>query len=241
MDRIALLEKHGGKIIEAYDEEKEFYVIDDAVCVMYRTDKWAELQDFTNLSYKAREEVKIQYHVILIAQPTHTLNDIEKTIRSIVNQTLLPKQITVLRHWNTPIPPQDIIRILNTLIDEKKNRGGNISENIRWRVSNITDGDCGDPVDLAIYSGKGQYYGVFQPGFELPPTLFSDLDNKINDEIFKFAALTPNKDGNGLIIPVAIHKLYSGNIGSSLLDKIKEDKWETMIHPISSIFPYFPE
>lgn len=202
---------------------------------MYRTRHWADLQEYkaAPLECIAREEIQIQYHIILVANPEHTLIDIEKTLKSVVNQTLQTKQITVLRHWNTPIAPQDIISILNKTVGEKKN--------IRWRVSNITDGDCGNPVDIALYSGRGQYYAVFQPGFEIPPTLFSDLDNKINDEIFQFAAITPNKDGNGLIVPVAIHKLYSGNIETPLLDKIKEDKWESMIHPINSIFPYFPE
>lgn len=229
VDQIDRLVDAGGELLEAYDEKgNEFYIIDGQFCVWKRGEKWAAKNEGKDQIQLVREEMRLQYQLIIVAN--NSLEDLEKTINSAVGQKVKPKHITVIRELELDIEPKDIIRLL-----QKKCT-------VPWNNKCIIGGGgIESAVDDIISSKPFAYYGIFNAGCEIPHTLFSDLDEKVMGEGFKFALITPNSNGDGYIVPTSIHIHYMGNVGVSLETKIRDNPCQTMIYPINSLFDYFPK
>lgn len=230
---IGMLDKHtlaGVDIIEAYDEEKEFYVIDN-FCNRYRSQKWLEKhKDKTpkELSVITRNEIKIPYQVIVVGAMDKT--KVSKTLDSLSNQNIKPKHITVMRQNVRSVPETELIEMLQKL-------------HIKWRLqtNKLKELELGNYIDMVIDVTPKTclYYLVVFEGTVLPPTVSTELDEAINDKLVNFAAILPNVSGEGLIIPRSIHKILSGNAGKPLLQKIRDNNGAMM--KIEEICPSFPK
>lgn len=217
----------GGTLLEAYDErDNEFYIIDGQFCTWKRGEKWADKNSGENLMELVRQEMRLPYQLIVVAN--NSLEDLEKTINSAVGQKLKPKHITVIRELELDVEPKDIIRLL-----QKKCT-------VPWNNKCIIGGGgIEGAVDDIISNKPFAYYGIFNAGCDMPHNLFSDLDEKVMGDGFRFALITPNSNGDGYIVPTSIHLHYMGNVGVSLETKIRDNPCQTMIYPISSLFDYF--
>ncbi len=220
LDKLESLKKHSAEIIEAYDNDKEFYVVEGLFCMWCRTEGWAELHKREDLVAVARKEMTIQYHAIVWANDS--LDDLEKTIKSLYDSTIRPGKITVIRTMDNQHLPNHMIKILNKYWC------------CRWKLDDMVPGEDDSALDHAIKSCSLPYYAVFRAGFEVPSILFEDLNNKIVNDYLKFTVILPNKDGNGLIGSAPIYMHVRQNT-------IEESEWLRMSHQINKLFQYFPE
>lgn len=229
VNQIEKLVAAGGKLLDAYDErDNEFYIIDGQFCVWKRPQKWGENNQGKDFVELVRQEMRLQYQLIIIAN--NSLEDLKKTIVSAVSQKIKPGHITVIRELELDLDPKDIIRLLQKECT------------VPWNNKCIIgEGGIESAVDDIIGNKPRPYYGIFRAGCEIPYNLFSDLDEKVMGEGFKFALITPNSNGDGYIVPTSIHIHYMGNVGVSLETKIRDNPCQTMIYPISSLFDYFPK
>ena len=62
-DRLSILEKEGVKIIPAYDDTKEFYVI-DGTCYYYRNYEWSKKQSVNEHQELIEKENTLDYHAM---------------------------------------------------------------------------------------------------------------------------------------------------------------------------------
>ena len=69
----------GAKIIECYNDNKEFYIINGRKCGYYRSQKWKEEQSQKDLYAAARLEILPKYHLIIFAHKNivHHINKIK--------------------------------------------------------------------------------------------------------------------------------------------------------------------
>jgi len=230
LNKLEQLASVGANILEVIDEtEKEFYVIDGIFCMWCRNPEWAKSHKTSEWLSDIEKEMRILYQVIIWANDN--IDDLRKTVESAVNQTVPPKHITVIRPPRCKLQPPNIISVLNEVCVLEDGTP------IQWRNQNCIDNieDTSLTVDDLLEFVGLPYYGIFNAGYEIHPRLFEVLGNKINNEMFKFAVIEPDKDGNGYIASTSIHKFYVGNVEKPLLEKIRDDECYQMIYPIEKL------
>lgn len=225
MGRLDAYKKVDVEIIEAYDEDKEFYVINNRLCNYCRNSEWGSKVDKHLWTTIVKLQAKLTYFTIIFANDS--LYDIENTINSLIKQDIAPKAIAVIKYPSS-IKASKITSLLN-------------KTGIKWRLENIVDNELtkNKAVDIAVNNFKSlPYYAVFNAGFEVPTNMFSDIDNAINVDMLTFGMLTPNSQENGKFVPTGIHRALQGNFETTLEEKLIES--ETPCYPITSIVQNFP-
>ena len=220
--------QHGAEIIEVYDNDKEFYVINGYRCLYHRNHNWAATKTEPYLEH-IYEEIKMRYQAIVVAN--QSLVDIEITVQSLANQELPPIHISVIRPKHSIISPRQITELLQTT-------------GIEWRVENMMNPNLKieNHIDIIIDFVPKPNYAVFQAGFIVPAQTFSYINDKIIKRELSYFTLLPNDGGNGFITSYYLHKNFQGNKGYSLIEKLKEDeKCSKLIQPIYEVLPFFPK
>jgi len=92
----------GIQILEAYDEEKEFYIVNNKKCLGYRENSWLKKRKLDNLClgeqiayFKLRNHLHYMAVVNLKTFDEKDLNDLATELKSLV---IKPKKIVFIRH-----------------------------------------------------------------------------------------------------------------------------------------------
>ena len=92
------------EVLEVYDEEKEFYVVNDKKCIGYRNDSWLKDHDLINSSI---EEKILQYnksnhlsYTCVVNTKDAKFNDLIDIIHNIESSKILPKKLHIVRYNN---------------------------------------------------------------------------------------------------------------------------------------------
>lgn len=213
-------------VIEAYDDEKEFYVIQNRFCYYARTKQWAEKYEDT-LEQLEKEMQHLPYQVIIFA--SSNLEKLSKTLDSVYKLDILPAHISII---NKKIKDPQLI------VDDIESR----EPKIRWylkgiRNANLSNHKC---IDQIIKFIRQPFYAVFHSGFEIPRDLFSALRDKIYHDNLQFAFIKPNTEGNGEIVSSSMHMALNGNQAIGLEKKIESQECPNLIKTIHEIMPNFP-
>lgn len=202
------------EIIEAYDEDKEFYVIKDRLCTSYRGNKWGEKFNKNNWVKQLKTELSIKYSSILIIEKSCTLNDILDTFDTLLNIKREPKKIFIINlnpHVNrialysklqpmSPIPirieqPVDMANGPNTQID------------LLVRTTHIA----------------APFYLTINAGDLLPLNFIEKIETMIFEDLKQVGAVTHNNN-SVVLYSTPIHVYCGGNKKTSLLDKLKKEQ-----------------
>jgi len=217
-------------ILEAYDEDKEFYVIQGKRCLWHRTEtwKWAGENPYEQVS-AIRNEIEISYQGIVFCD--NDFEDTKKTVESLTSQYIAPKHITLIRRPDNPVTGKEMHIWLQKHCKK---------QDIAWRIQNVTATDLpnGFHIDMVISRHPYQYYFVCNSGCEVPQNLFSSLNQKIVEELYPLTILAPNEAGNGLIVSYILHKIFQGNQDVGMLQKVATHT-ETPITTVTEICPNF--
>jgi hypothetical protein len=181
------------------------YIVEGRKCNTLRTKQWAdEHSDKTKseLAQLVRKEVELNCDIIIVAsKPNVYLEDIERTVRSALLQTLPAKNIRVVLNVDiNPLTVYDVANTDNFYVDNIIIRDIDGNRLPRPQVVDIAADKC----------TTSQCYAVFDAGFKIPETFVHDLDCIINDNLEVFALLQP-KDNNGLVVHTALHNMLHGN------------------------------
>jgi len=202
--------KEKGVVIEAYDEEKEFYVIRGMFCMACRDTKWGQEHSKLKEIWAdiVKKQMEVCYHVIILLRRAGA-SSLVVTLESLLEQEIPPKKVTVVRKPSIDISPA---KIANTL---KKYPW-------RWKIQNVVedfnDGYC---IDIVLnHEKKIPFYIEIESGYMFPQEFSTQFNNSINEELVRF----PLAQSNSVkIVPSAIHLAYQGNQESSLKDKLEKD------------------
>lgn len=209
-------------ILEAYDEEKEFFILNNTQCFKKREKLWADnktTKDIGELVKIIDEEIAIRCHIIILA--TNNLQHLKTTLDSLSTQVLLPSYVTIIRHTSNTIKPTDILPLTQKL-------------KFKWRIENLTQPMSDESaVDMVIPFVKSNAYMIIQAGSSIPKNTLTDINISLHDKFMKFVGL----EHNGKLIYVArqLHIDYQGNYEKPLLDKLIDDKCQDFILPIQEV------
>lgn len=193
------------EIIEAEDNEKQFYVINNKLCRLARSKSWQERQktkNLTKLLTAAKKESVIKYH--LIVNIDTDIKKLQKFIKNINKQTIQPQLITLVRPFNSNINLQELLELLR-------------KQSFKWKIENLGDGvDYNKGVDIAVKNSESTFYAVFNSSAQLNNTLFSTINKKINS-FEEFVITAPDSKCDGWLALLNFHKLNGGNKGGQTL------------------------
>ncbi len=189
------------QVIEAEDEEKEFYII-NRIC-MYSRHKTIDVS-----KEQVLEQIQAQYQIILLLD--EKLESFTNTMDSLMQQAIKPKHVTLIKPFNADIQPFVYTKILK-------------KSGMAWRYQNTINKEVPilDSVDACLDIKVFPYYIVVNNGFQFPQEFSSEFNDLINSRFTKFTFLN---HPSLFIVPTIYHKQLGGNAFFPLLNKIVEDQ-----------------
>lgn len=190
------------EILEAYDEEKEFFIINDRKCISYRENKWFDKYEIANASIedkvaKFNELNKIHYCLAINLLKINTIEELSNIINAINIAKIKPKKIIIIR-----FPHHAKKFSYDTIRDLLKN----IDSHIEWRIQNMMKND--EPEEYIIYNvsinNKKQRFICYINGYT---ESLDDIVSKANDMVcntFEFFSVISDRENKCM--------LYSGSL-----------------------------
>jgi len=210
-------------VLEAYDEDKEFYVIQGRICHNFRTKIWhAYNRTLEEQKAVLNKENRLNYQAIIIAN--NNLDQIKNTLNDVLQQTLPTQHITIIKPFNSLISNTVLLELLKPL-------------KIKWRLQNTINSQTtfGNLIDFVVDIIHHMYYAVFNAGCRIDKFFFSTLNDLVYKKLYQLTILKPNQDGNGYIVHYLVHKMYNGHAQEPLIDKIEKDQID--IESIENLCP----
>lgn len=175
----------GTEILEVYDQEKEFYVLNDKKCIGYRENKWFTQFGLDRASIEAKikkylDNEYIRYMVVINLREMN-LGILENICRGLSTAPVKPQKIIIIRYLdNREFKYADIEKCL-----KKTNVG------CAWRVQTILDNEApyeGIIINDILRNNKNQRF-----------LLHINKDNNSISQIVDFANNTVYRDLGTLI------------------------------------------
>ena len=166
----------GTEIIEAYDDfGKEFFVINNRVCIGKRTKEWGKEYSPDEWEEIVKKQSKIRYQILVILDEKHSLEELNKTLKSIENQDNIPTIVTVVNS-SYAIKTETMIENMNAY------------DKLNWRVQAIvmSDQTLRQKIDLVIdatYSQRFAIYATFTAGHIVPQEFSSELQSALQERM----------------------------------------------------------
>ena len=210
LGRIEKYRKKGVYVIEACDEEAEFYGI-ETWCNGYREEPWEIAHRGEDLTVVARLESSPKVNFIILVEDT--MDNLEKTIEPILNQDKIKACRIVVVLMGKGANYFALIEKCKDLLE------GQIDYKVQNTGSHLSQLEAIDESFKNLLSG---YYSVVECGKEVPRDLIDTLNINLYDKLIDIG-LVKGYDGiNGLTVQCVLHKFLYGNKGASLEIKLKE-------------------
>lgn len=183
------------EVIEAYDEDKEFFVINDRVCnaLMVASARPSATPE------EVRKACSVRLAAIVVFSH-QTIEELEHTLAQLGNLEAPGVHEAIIVHNRDD---QSVASIHAHLVGLRLPYIWKLCVVKEEKATNARAIDLG--VDQANQSG---WYVVLLPGREVPTGLARDLDVALNDELEKFCVVLPPKDGEEahlLVVQKAFH------------------------------------
>lgn len=196
-NKIEKLKKIGVQVVEAYDEQKEFYVLESHACMSFRTKSSmiAANQNIEESMIDTRKQMSPRIAVVINVSDDN-LENLTKTIKSISEQEMPFCEVIFCISSN--IKPSEIISIIN-----------NLKCTFKWSIKQITDEYWigSRSVNVAVQKSKSTYFSLFNSGFIIPKEYVKQIDVAICDNLERFVILEPiDTQNNG-----ALYQTYAFN------------------------------
>lgn len=190
------------EILEAYDNDKEFYIINDKKCIGYREPKWF---DRLNMADASMDEKIAQYfqsnyinYFLILDTLEMNIDEFDTSIKNLSEAPFAPQKLIIIRYAykDNDLP--------YTLIE---NTFKKYNVNIPWKIHTILDPELSnEDILYQIISQNNKYR------FVLYSTNLIDshiLINEANDVVYKklksFTILS-NTQKNSIIFSIGIYR-----------------------------------
>lgn len=202
LKRLHTFSINGASLLEAYDEDKNFFVIEGRYCNAFRpTDVWNK----PNPIEAVRDEIRVRPTVFIY---TPKNSNYISTLESCFHSEILPAKIVIVLHANHIV--MDVIPILKEKCEK---------HNIEWMVQEVYDPDLSpvNSVDLVVRKEPLNTFGcILKAGKSLDNTLFTKFDHAINDDLKQIIVCKPRQGYHQLIIHNIVWSKYRGLSTDSL-------------------------
>lgn len=167
----------GYEILDVYDNEKEFFVINNKKCMFMRSDTWLKNKNTSNIDEAlniALKENNIKYILLLEIDDLCSQSDIETAIDEFCNQSIPPIGILVMVDHKHKL--QINLNKIAKYLDDKK---------IKWRIQKFIDDEMSSTqkIKAIVQSAPmNRYYFYVRPqSFDKDSFDIGTINNKILD------------------------------------------------------------
>jgi len=208
-------------VMEVFDNEKEFYVINNRICLYYRNKIHyclAPYDDISEIKSIVRKAMQVKYQFIIIYKQDQDIQHLDITLSSLDKQSISPQILTVINRNLDQVSNKSILHDLEY-------------RSHIWKVHGAINLDLSDEayVDIVFDATKNKSYSFYitcNAGSCLPNDFIANLDHAINDELQTFHMIV---DDDIEIVPKHIHEIFGGNSFDILLkNKIDSDQIKSM-------------
>jgi|TARA_R110000744_G_scaffold221980_2_gene340962 hypothetical protein len=216
LGRIERYRDQGAEVIEVYDGSgKEFFVINDKICVYHRDKEWASNFAKSELKEIVEKQIKIPYQCILItSDKIHSeLDSLELQVASLSKQHTPPSFLSIVVPSYSHVGGEETYNT-NMAIEKMMLP---YKEKFDWSVQSVIREDIStrSAIDLAIdsmyFKKKLMYYIVFEEGFCIPESFSKELHISIFEDDKKPAFARAVCGLNGLLVSRMLHRKHTGN------------------------------
>lgn len=241
LDKLDDYRNAGIPVIEAQDEEREFYLIDGRFCVFFRNEQLMQGMPKDNWQEIVKLQTKVPYHAMVIVNKDTDFKYVKRALMALKNQKTSPNLVTIInKQYASFVEDPDNYIAPSKFLELLQN-----SEFHQYSLKNIYDDELDDLalVDLVFDSVKDKpipFYTTFEADFDIPATFSEDFNNSILIKMMQLGYVKPVDEINGMIVNKTAHKKHGGNaFGISLLDKFLkyEENAEKFIYEIGDICP----
>jgi hypothetical protein len=178
LDYINIYKKNNTEILEAYDEDKEFFIINNKKCIGYREDKWFEKRGLLNSTIDEKiakyQESNYAHYIAVINLKNLNIENLQNIYANLSLYDIKPEKIVLVRYIdNKNFPYSSIENIFEN--------GG---LNIQWRIQTMLDNDI--PYQYILYDiAKTNKFSRFILSIEQHNLKINDVINYVNDKVYK--------------------------------------------------------
>jgi len=228
MGRLEKYRRNGTTVLEAHNDEKEFFVV-ERFCSAFRDSEWKDVLFYysNDLSEKpedrVRKEIKIRSGFFIGFDDTCDIPSLEKTIVSIAEQELQPLYVTVANSSKT-----NNLLILSVLRSYFEDDGEVVYTCSHVKVDELSTRkqteipEIWRAIDHAFKTtAKNGYYTAIKAGKTFSKDYLASINHYINEEM-KQIILIDSEDGEEYFMQCSLHKLMYGSNGKFVVDKVVE-------------------
>lgn len=209
------------EVLEAYDNDKEFYIINNKKCIGYREPKWFDRYNMSDSSMsdkitKYHELNRINYFMILDTFEMST-ETFEECVKNISAYTYMPEKLIIIRYAY-------VDKTLPFTIIEDTFKKYNLD--LAWKIHTILDEELStDDILYQTITQNNKYrFVLYTKDTEDTDKLLEKANDIVYKELDQFNILsTENK--RSLIFSIGIYK-YTMFHGENILDN---DSYYTII------------
>lgn len=205
LDYISKYRNKGIQILEVYDEEKEFYVINDKKCLGYRTNIWLEKNNITDKILAYKQAAYIDY-IAIIDTKTISVADLKQIIE-ILDNNIKPKKIYIIRHsGNTDVKYEEIKPILSQL-------------SYPWKlITDINDSDISYYINYIVSMNQDGRFTLVIKSKDDIDKIVQSAQNIVYDQLGNFSIIG-NSYKNVYIFSNSVYKYTKFN-NENLIDSL---------------------
>lgn len=237
LGRLERAREAGFNVVEARDDDHEFFLIENHACLAKLPVEDGEGRDFDEQVELARKNLLRHLRVHVIVLPGGSAEDIFSTIESLESLTTPPWKTTVITQ-GSPSPIQLTLKL----------RGRNLPN---WHVKQVlAEVDELGAADEVLRGCRSNFYLMVKPGNTLPPSLLDELGDALFDGE-RFITLTSPEM---VISQTYVHHTFGGHsevvtseaygpetglkgLGAKLLFVAKDQGKEGLIRDAREVLP----
>ena len=215
IDYINKYKANNTEILEAYDNDKEFYIINNKKCVGYRENKWFEQFDLSDAAIEQKiakfNELNKLHYLLAVNLKNFTFDQLKSLLKEIGELECPPLKIILIRY-----PDKDATfsyeKIVETFNEYKIN--------IKWRIQTMVDDLLTyDEILHNIVTLNTEYrfiLSVAEPCLELTK-IVDQANNRVHTELRSFEIIS-NQEKTCIIFSGPVYRYAIKNTHNILKD-----------------------
>lgn len=166
----------GLQILDVYDDDKEFFVINKKKCLYFRDQSWynkKELSSQKDAKNLVNEENELKYISVIYLETQTSFDDFKKIVESLMSQSIKPKGIMIIKEKKLKylVSIGQISKLLTSI-------------NIPWRLQNFIDDGMtfNDKIKAIVKSAPiDRFYFLIYPSKYIECNFIEKISNYIQN------------------------------------------------------------
>lgn len=202
--------REAGNVVEAFDHELEFSVVNKRCCPAHRTADWArdiEIPKGFTITQVVRNQIAARIDYLIVVNEQTTEPQLEDSLRSIMRQSHKPHSILLAANQNK-WKRSKFLSIMDKLV----------GTDVNWRVTSLLRRQPDDAffpdseaVDETFPRCTGHMYVRIVAGTKLPKDMGKQIDTFVTDDLQQFSVMEGTDELQAEVVHRGFHKFVNGN------------------------------